>query len=383
MVYCAHTGDEQPFVVPAGVTVVRATVAGAPGGRSVGHTSIGVGRIVGADLSVRPGQTLYVLVGGIGTSAVSGGGEDGFNGGGARDPLGQGGGGGGASDIRTCSIHATCDTLASRLVVAAGGGGGGGLVHPLEGGFGGGTDGDFYQGAGSPAGAGGGGGATLTAGGAAGGPGATRGRLGVGGSGSGDGGGGGGGVFGGGGGAVLAPLTVAGGGGAGSSLLPPGGTAGIAQCCLPPGSVTIAYLSTSAPAPAPTPAVVIKRPAARQVIRRFTTSGTRRQVLFAGTITEPAIVQAVVLTIERLPRATRAPACTWLNATVGFQRRSCNRAPLLIAKLSGSSWTYRIPKRIKLAAGRYRVTALAKTAQGFTNAAPLAQRRVTFTLSRR
>ena len=86
---------------------------------------------------------------------------------------------------------------------------------------------------------------------------------------------------------------------------------------------------------------------------------------------------------SRRRRAKRAPACTWLNATVGFERRSCNRAPLLTAKLSGSSWTYRIPKRIKLAAGRYRVTALAKTAQGFTNAAPLAQRRVTFTLSRR
>jgi hypothetical protein len=378
VVHCAHSGDEQPFLVPAGVTLVRASVAGAPGGRSVGSGG-GLGRIVGADLSVTPGQTLYVLVGGNGTSAYPGGG-DGFNGGGARDPLGRGGGGGGASDVRTCSIHATtCDTLASRLVVAAGGGGGGGLVDPIEGGFGGGTDGFFGGGAGSPIGAGGGGGATLRAGGAAGGPGATDGRLGVGGSGSGDGGGGGGGVFGGGGGGVLAPSTVAGGGGAGSSLLPPGGTSGVAQAGQPPGSVTIAYLS----APAPAPAVVVERPAARQVIRRLTTSGKHRQLVIAGSVTEPATVQAVVLTIERLPRARRAPACTWLNATVGFERRSCDRAPLVIAKLSGGSWTYRIPKRIKLAAARYRVAAFAKTAQGFTNAAPLAARRVTFTLSRR
>jgi hypothetical protein len=127
----------------------------------------------------------------------------------------------------------------------------------------------------------------------------------------------------------------------------------------------------------------VTRPAARQVIRRFTTSRKRRQLVLSGTVSQPAAVQAVVLTLERLPRAKRAPTCTWLNASVGFERRACDRAPLLIAKLSGSSWTYRVPKRFKLAAGRYRVAAFAKTSQGFVNTAPAAARKVTFTLSRR
>jgi uncharacterized repeat protein (TIGR02543 family) len=124
----APTGAEQTYVVPSGVTSVTVTVAGAPGSAGELGSGGGQGRVVTADLSVTPGQNLYVEVGGPGAGSMGG-----FNGGGAGGGHGAfagflGGGGGGASDIRTCPVAGPCSTgtsLDSRLIVAGGGGGGG------------------------------------------------------------------------------------------------------------------------------------------------------------------------------------------------------------------------------------------------------------------
>jgi hypothetical protein len=123
----AFTGDQQCYVVPAGIRRLRVTAVGAKGGAA--STGIaGKGAKVTADLPVTPGQTLFVLVGGDGSVQ-----DGGFNGGGSGAGEGPASaGGGGASDVRTCATDAvTCadgspDTLHSRLVVAGGGGGSGG-----------------------------------------------------------------------------------------------------------------------------------------------------------------------------------------------------------------------------------------------------------------
>ncbi len=134
-----YTGDEQRFVVPAGVRSIGVVATGAPGapgqlahlGNSVPGPG-GVGATVASRLAVTPGQVLYARVGGPGA-------VDGFNGGGAGGTasgisLGSGGRGGGATDLRTCSaLAAVCpdgavSSAASRLVVAGGGGGGAGAV---------------------------------------------------------------------------------------------------------------------------------------------------------------------------------------------------------------------------------------------------------------
>jgi hypothetical protein len=113
----AYTGAEQDFTVPAGVTAVTITAVGAPGGASsLVESPGGYGAAVTATVPVPAGTTtLYAEVGE----------PDGpFNGGGSA--LTFSGNGGGASDVRTCSMS-TC-ALASddtRLVVAGGGGGGG------------------------------------------------------------------------------------------------------------------------------------------------------------------------------------------------------------------------------------------------------------------
>src|SRR5215216_3724498 len=72
----SYTGAEQMYVVPAGVTAVRVD---AVGGRGDGDSGAGGNphKVVGA-ISVTPGETLYVEVGGNGNDAVGG-----FNGGGA------------------------------------------------------------------------------------------------------------------------------------------------------------------------------------------------------------------------------------------------------------------------------------------------------------
>ena len=215
-----ETGSPQTYVVPSGTSQLAVTLAGAQG--LLG----GNGGTVQSVLSVTPGETLVVYVGG----------GLGYNGGGARGEgdYNNGGQGGGATDIRRGA-----GGLTDRLVVAGGGGGGGeGRLDIQSLGGAGGTPAQPGQSVG-PAGSGGAG--TGTAGGA-GGAGACGGvaggggGLGAGGAGGstptpGDfssdvgGGGGGGGYYGGGGGggsSCTVTLNAAGGGGGGSSFGPPG-----------------------------------------------------------------------------------------------------------------------------------------------------------------
>ncbi|MGA8797771.1 MAG: glycine-rich protein [Candidatus Cybelea sp.] len=113
----SYTGNEQTFIVPAGVR--RLTVV-AHGGKGDGNVSYGYtgfpGRVY-AVIPVHSGEKLYVFVGASGT-------HGGFNGGGVGGAPGsgtfQGYTGGGASDVRMGS-----DKLKDRIIVAAGGGGSG------------------------------------------------------------------------------------------------------------------------------------------------------------------------------------------------------------------------------------------------------------------
>jgi alpha-tubulin suppressor-like RCC1 family protein len=107
-----YTGSVQTWVVPADVTLIQVDVKGAQGGSGGGVG--GLGARVQTTLSVTPGNTLYIYVGGAGGSygGYNGGGNGGVGGGGPR--------GGGASDIRT-----TSGGLGTRIVVAGGGGGSG------------------------------------------------------------------------------------------------------------------------------------------------------------------------------------------------------------------------------------------------------------------
>lgn len=239
------TGDEQSFTVPDDVTSVSVVAVGASGASGSsdfnGHVAVGgLGGSATAQLTVTPGDVLFVEVGGV---PVGGGCYSevqcvgGFNGGGSSH---FGGGGGGASDVRAVS-NLDEGSLASRLIVAAGGGGGGeGFDTAAGDGGDAGQAGDDAAGNEYATGAAGGGAGTDSAGGSPGG------SLGSGGNGGGDtGGAGGGGLYGGGGGAnlkfepVVSGLLGAGGGGGGSSYAP-GGTTGLATAGQQP-SVTISY----------------------------------------------------------------------------------------------------------------------------------------------
>src|SRR4051794_7305811 len=244
-VFSCVYGGEQSVTVPAGVTGLHVVAVGGAGSGDGGR-----GAIVTADLSVQPGQTLYVEVGG-GADQNN---HPGFNGG------GQGGGGawagGGASDVRTCTVQPllpqSCSGFAfgtpgtdPRLVVAGGGGGGGNRGSNTGGSPGRGGDAGL-PGPASPGGDGtgaatgqhghGGGGGDLTVGGPGGlgegggnGSGGAVANGGHGGDGGGSGGGGGGGLYGGGGGGAakfefFSPGGGGGGGGGGSSYGPAGAT---------------------------------------------------------------------------------------------------------------------------------------------------------------
>jgi trimeric autotransporter adhesin len=112
---------EYTYTVPAGATAVAVTAVGGSGGTGLGGQSGGPGAVVSATVPVTSGTTLYVEVGGTGgniNTATTGA----YNGGGTS---GEGGWGGGASDIRLDPASTPLTTADTRLVVAGGGGGGG------------------------------------------------------------------------------------------------------------------------------------------------------------------------------------------------------------------------------------------------------------------
>ena len=140
----------QIFVVPKKVYSLTIDAVAASGGRNnCGSGGNGFGGRIICTVTVEPKQTLYLYVGGKG-STIYGGYNGGGNGG--STPGGcNGGGGGGATDVRT-----TAGDLYSRIVVAGGGGGGGGYSYGGQSGgdylpsYGGGANGGFgYGGAGA------------------------------------------------------------------------------------------------------------------------------------------------------------------------------------------------------------------------------------------
>lgn len=142
-----YTGADQSFVVPAGVTSVTLKLWGA-GGAGGSRAPIaymdaapgGGGGFTEGTLSVTPGETLTIIVGGGGTQSNSGGqnprtfGDGGLGWGGGQQ---SGGAGGGRSAIRRGSIE---------LATAGGGGGGGSVPTGNTGGAGGGSVGLDGQG---------------------------------------------------------------------------------------------------------------------------------------------------------------------------------------------------------------------------------------------
>jgi glycine rich protein len=227
------TGAEQTFTVPAGVTSIHVVAIGASGG--AGGNSGGAGGApaqVSGDLSVTPGQVLYVEVAGNGNggSAAQNPGAGGFNGGGSGGGgANGGGGGGGATDVRISPMSVSLTSSDSRLMVAAGGGGGGANAGGGTGGAAGSNGSGNFGGSAGTSSAGGAGGCGGSA---------CVGALGVGGAGFQTGGGGGAGYYGGGGGAC--PISSCGAGGGGSSLVPAGGSKIVVALNTPP-QVQIIY----------------------------------------------------------------------------------------------------------------------------------------------
>lgn len=124
----SYTGSEVTFTVPVGVTSIAIDMAGAEGGANGGLAGglPGKGGKLVATLTVTPGETLRIGVGGKGgdggDNPVTTGGAGGFyaaGAGGAGAGAGSGGGGGGGQSY----IKRGGTTDAHRVLVAGGGGG--------------------------------------------------------------------------------------------------------------------------------------------------------------------------------------------------------------------------------------------------------------------
>ena len=270
-----YTGSQQTFTVPACVTSISIQAKGAMGANSndrlPSNTTGGLGGIASGNLSVSPGDVLYIYVGGQGNANGNGGFNGGASGGygnaGSSCIGGPAAGGGGASDVRATG------SAWSNIVIFGGGRGGSGRDYcngscqPCgcggASGGGGGTTGvnggaanncgygypgsginGGYGGSQSSGGAGGtgdGGGPTGSAGGQ------TAGGVGASGNYDVAGGGGGGGYYGGGGGGSASSGSgVGGGGGGGGSSYTGGVTSGSSTPATwsGDGQVTITYVSS-------------------------------------------------------------------------------------------------------------------------------------------
>ena len=122
----SYTGAVQTYIVPPGVTEINIE---AWGGQGEDVTELydpqtgGLGGYATGNLSVTPGETLYIYVGGQGTDGAggfNGGGTGGLSTAGGGGTGGYAGSGGGASDVRQGGMD-----LADRVIVAGGGGGAG------------------------------------------------------------------------------------------------------------------------------------------------------------------------------------------------------------------------------------------------------------------
>jgi Bacterial Ig-like domain (group 3) len=119
------SGHAELWTVPAGVSALRVVADGARGGQGGPRGLGGHGAEESAIVSVTPGDTIEVEVGGSGGQVRTGGFPDGGNGGHQGGPAGNdGGGGGGASRVEKVRINPLDPP--SWQVVAGGGGGGGG-----------------------------------------------------------------------------------------------------------------------------------------------------------------------------------------------------------------------------------------------------------------
>ena len=270
-----YTGSVQTFTVPACVTSISIQAKGAMGANSndrlPSNTTGGLGGIASGNLSVSPGDVLYIYVGGQGNANGNGGFNGGASGGygnaGSSCIGGPAAGGGGASDVR-----ATGSAWSNIVILGGGGGasgrdycngscqpcgcggasGGGGGTTGVNGGAanncgygypGSGINGGYggSQSSGGAGGTGDGGGPTGSAGGQ------TAGGVGASGNYDVAGGGGGGGYYGGGGGGSASSGSgVGGGGGGGGSSYTGGVTSGSSTPATwsGDGQVTITYVSS-------------------------------------------------------------------------------------------------------------------------------------------
>ena len=144
-----YTGSVQSYAIPDGTSAITMEVWGAEGGgqRISGNTNSGYGGKGGYSIGtlLSPTGTLYICVGGTGSSSTNDYAAGGYNGGGsghASSDSEPGNGGGGATHIATASgVLSGLSGNQDAVLIVAGGGGGGGEDASDTGGDGGGTSG--------------------------------------------------------------------------------------------------------------------------------------------------------------------------------------------------------------------------------------------------
>ena len=134
------------------------------------------------------------------------------------------------------------------------------------------------------------------------------------------------------------------------------------------------------------------------------TTSKRVKIGFAGTAADASGIKGVLFAVQKISttvskpkkKATKKTAakakssqstaakCKWLNPKKGIVLKSCSRPSLLLAKLGASgTWSYNLSSKIKLGAGKYRITVVGIDNSGAAgNSASPADAIHTFTLTK-
>lgn len=126
----AYTGSIQSFTAPQAGTynIVAYGAAGGATWDSGGWQYNGSGGYSTGNIALRAGQTIYIVVGGMGSVSSTGGSPGGYNGGGASASAGAGSGGGATSISFANGLLSSISV--SDIILVAGGGGGQGAHTP-------------------------------------------------------------------------------------------------------------------------------------------------------------------------------------------------------------------------------------------------------------
>lgn len=114
------------------------------------------------------------------------------------------------------------------------------------------------------------------------------------------------------------------------------------------------------------PTSATQQPGPKERLRLYNKKGKRRGVTFFGLAEDDTGLAGVFLALR--PVASRNGVCRWFDGKSKLVSTDCTKPVLLQAKVTGTSWRYKLPKRARLPKGPYRLLVVPVDTSGLPGA---------------